>query len=47
MKEVTIKIDENAYNYFKALAEECNWSVEDYIAWAAWKYYRMDYEGEI
>lgn len=47
MREVTIEIDEDAYNYFKALAEECNWPVEDYIAWAAWTYFKMDSKGEI
>ena len=47
MRKVTIEIDEDAYNYFKAMAEECNWPVEDYISWAAWTYFRMDSKGEI
>lgn len=47
MKEVTIKIEENAYNYFKALAEDCNRPVEDFIALAAWNYFKMESEGEI
>lgn len=47
MKEVTIEIDEDAYNYFKAMAEECNWPVEDCISWATWTYFKMDSKGEI
>ena len=47
MKEVTIMIEEDAYNYFKALAEVCNGPVEDFIALAAWNYFKMESEGEI
>ena len=47
MKTVTIEIDEDAYNYFKAMAEECNWPVEDCISWATWTYFKMDSKGEI
>ena len=47
MKEVTIKIEEDAYNYFKALAEDCNRPVEDFNALAAWNYFKMESEGEI
>lgn len=47
MKEVTIKIEEDAYNYFKALAGDCNRPVEDFIALAAWNYFKMESEGEI
>lgn len=46
MKEVTIKIEEDAYNYFKALAEVCDRPVEDIIALAAGAYYKMEIEGE-
>ena len=47
MREVTIKIDEDAYEYFKAQAEVCNRPVEDIIALAAWNYFKMECEGEI
>ena len=47
MKEVTIRIEEDAYYYFKALAEVCNHTVEDIIALAAWSYFKMESEGEI
>ena len=47
MKEVTIKIEEDTYNYFKAQAEDCNRPVEDFIALAAWNYFKMESEGEI
>ena len=41
-KEVTIKIEEDAYEYFKAQADECNWPVEDFIALAAWSFFKME-----
>lgn len=47
MKEVTIEIEEDAYEYFKAQAEDCNKSVEEFIALAAWNYFKMESEGEI
>lgn len=47
MKEVTIKIEEEVYEYFKAQAEDCNKTVEDFIALAAWNFYKMESEGEI
>ena len=47
MKEVTIKIEEEVYEYFKALAEDCNRPVEDFIALATWSYFKMESEGEI
>lgn len=47
MKEVTIKIEEEAYNYFKAQAEDCNKTVEEFIALAAWNFYKMESKGEI
>ena len=47
MREVTIEIDEDAYEYFKAQAEECNKPVEDIIAMAAWNFFKMESEGEI
>ena len=47
MKEVTIKIEEDVYEYFKAQAEDCNRPVEDFIALAAWNYFKMESEGEI
>lgn len=47
MKEVTIKIEEDAYEYFKAQAEDCNKSVEEFIALAVWNYFKMESEGEI
>ena len=47
MKEVTIKIEEDVYEYFKAQAEDCNKTVEDFIALAAWHYFKMESEGEI
>lgn len=47
MREVTIKIEEDAYDYFKAQAEGCNGSVEDFIALAAWNFFKMESEGEI
>ena len=47
MREVTIKIEEEVYEYFKAQAEECNKSVEEFIALAAWNYFKMESEGEI
>ena len=46
MKEVTIKIEEEAYEYFKAQAEVCDRPVEDIIALAAGAYYKMEIEGE-
>ena|GEM_PF-1173932 len=42
MKEVTIKIEEDVYEYFKAQSDDCNWPVEDFIALAAWSYYKME-----
>ena len=47
MKEVTIKIEDEAYEYFKAQAEVCNHTVEDIIALAAWSYFKMESESEI
>lgn len=47
MKEVTIEIEEEVYEYFKAQAEECNKPVEEFIALAAWNYFKMESEGEI
>ena len=47
MKEVTIQVDDDAYEYFKAQAEDCNRPVEDFIALAAWNYFKMESEGEI
>ena len=47
MKEVTIRIEEDAYYYFKALAEDCNKTVEEFIALAAWNFFKMESEGEI
>lgn len=47
MKEVTIRIEEDAYYYFKAQAEVCNHTVEDIIALAAWIYFKMESECEI
>jgi hypothetical protein len=47
MKEVTIKIEGEAYEYFKAQAEDCNKTVEEFIALAAWNYFKMESEGEI
>ena len=47
MREVTIKIEEEAYEYFKAQAEDCNKSVEEFIALAVWNYFKMESEGEI
>ena len=47
MKEVTIKIDEDAYEYFKAQEGLCDRPVEDIIALAAWNYFKMESEGEI
>ena len=45
MKEVTIKIEDEAYEYFKA--EDCNKTVQDFIALAAWNFFKMESEGEI
>lgn len=47
MKEVTIEIEEEVYEYFKAQAEECNKPIEEFIALAAWNYFKMESEGEI
>ena len=47
MREVTIKIDDEAYEYLKAQAEVCNHTVEDIIALAAWSYFKMESECEI
>lgn len=47
MKEVTIEIDEDAYEHFNTQAEECDKPVEDFIALAAWNYFKMESEGEI
>ena len=47
MKKVTIKIEEDVYNYFKAQEEACNWPVEDLIALAVRSYFKMESEGEI
>lgn len=47
MKEVTIKIEEEAYEYFKAQADDCSKTVEEFIALAAWNFYKMESEGEI
>ena len=46
MREVTIKIEDEVYEYFKDLAEERNELVEDLIAAAAWFYYALMGEGE-
>ena len=42
MKEVTIEIGEDAYEYFKAQADECNCPVEAIITFAVWSYYKME-----
>lgn len=47
MKEITIEIEDDAYNHFKAQAEVCNKTVEDFIALAAWNFFKMESEGEI
>lgn len=47
MIEVTIKIEDEAYEYLKAQAEDCNKTVEEFIALAAWNFFKMESEGEI
>lgn len=46
MREVTINIEDDVYEYFKAQAEVCNHTVEDIIALAAWSYFKMESEGK-
>ena len=46
MKEVTIKIEEEIYEDFKALAEACNRPVEDVIALSILFYFKLESMGE-
>ena len=47
MKEVTIKIEDDAYNHFKALAEICERPIDYVIALAAYRYFNLWSKGEI
>ena len=42
-KEVTLKIEEEVYEYFKAQAEECNRPVEEIMADAVRGFYKWNY----
>lgn len=46
MKEVTIKIEDEIYEDFKALAEACNRPVEDVIALSILFYFKLERMGE-
>lgn len=46
MKEVTIKIEDEIYEDFKALAEACNRPVEDVIALSILFYFKLESMGE-
>lgn len=43
MKEVTIQVGDDAYENFKAEAEDCNMSVEDFIADIVWDFYEFEF----
>lgn len=47
MKEVTIKIDDEIYGFYKSLGGDFGKSVEEIISLAVWNYYIQEYEEEI
>ena len=47
MREVTIKIDDEAYEYLKALAEICERPIDYVIALAAYRYFNLWSKGAI
>ena len=47
MKEVTIKIDDEIYGFYKALGGDFEKSVEETISLAVWNHYMQEYEVEI
>ena len=47
MREGTIKIEDEIYEDFKALAEACNRSVEDVIALSILFYFKLESKGVI
>ena len=47
MKEVTIKIDDEIYGFYKNLGGDFEKSVEETISLAVWNHYMQEYEEEI
>ena len=47
MKEVTIKIDDEIYSFYKNLGGDFEKSVEETISLAVWNHYMQEYEEEI
>lgn len=47
MREVTIKIEDDIYEFYKNLGEGCKKSVEKTIALAVWDHYMLECEDEI
>ena len=47
MKEVTIKIDDEIYGFYKSLGGDFEKSVEETISLAVWNHYVQEYEEEI
>ena len=47
MKEVTIKIDDEIYGFYKSLGGDFEKSVEETISLAVWNHYMQEYEEEI
>lgn len=47
MREVTIKIDDEIYGFYKSLGGDFEKSVEETISLAVWNHYMQEYEEEI
>ena len=47
MKEVTIKIEDEIYGFYKSLGGDFEKSVEETISLAVWNHYMQEYEEEI
>ena len=47
MKEVSIKIDDEIYGFYKSLGGDFEKSVEETISLAVWNHYMQEYEEEI
>lgn len=47
MKEVTIKIDDEIYGFYKSLGGDFEKSVEETISLAVWNHYMQEYEEEV
>lgn len=47
MREVTIKIDDEIYSFYKSLGGDFEKSVEETISLAVWNHYMQEYEEEI